>query len=163
MNQADFLPVTDHYARLAALLSPKDLEDYARIKHVRSEVAYHNRSFVVYEIRNRAPNILDQLTVLDFSCDEADGASTELLSKTLGTKLVVGYKPIRLFTYPIFVHIPLHSKIRWSTTEDRIEGGSLAFDLVIRTVSRLHLQERGIVYCETGVSFAKEFEADVAA
>lgn len=156
MNQADFLPLSDHFARLVTLLEPPDFRDYNRLKHTRQETGYRGRTFYVYEIRDRVPNILDHITVQDFSCTDDSGASTELRNSH-GETLIVGYAPIRLFDYPIFVSVALHNKVRWSTTDDNIMGGSLAFDLVIRTASRLHLRERGVTYCETGVSYAKEF------
>lgn len=158
----DFMPVNEHYAALVAGLDKEDLTTYLRMRHVRAEVAYRNRTFVVYDIQNREPRVLDNLTVLDFNCDDARGASTEIRSGKSGETIVVGYSPAQLFDFPVFVHLSLHSKIRWSAYASDPLTGSLAFDLVMHTLSRLHLRERGVIYAETGVNFAKEFEATTA-
>lgn len=153
----DFLHVTDHYAGLVQLLDAHDLRDYLKLRNVRSEPCFPKRTFVIYRMEGREPMQIDHLTVLDFDLNDADGASAEIRSQTLGKTIAVGYKPVRLFQYPIFVHLPLHTKVRWSTTPSNIEGGSLAFDLVVRTMSRLHMRERDVVHCETGVRFSEEF------
>lgn len=149
----------DHFERLVETLHPSTLSLYRQTKHVRIETAYRQRQFIVYKIVRREPEILDRIMVNDFICDDEVGATTELMSVKRNERISVGFAPVQLFHHPIFVCIPLHPKLRWSTTPDKPQSGSLGFPLVIRTMSRLNLRERGIIYMETGPEFSKEFES----
>ncbi len=153
-----FMTPGEHFDKLVLQLNDADRERYQAMTHSRAEVGYRNRNFVVYEVVRREPVVIDNIKVLDFMADDQIGATCELRSEELGKTITVGYLPERLFGYNVFIHLPLHSKIRWSTTPDDPRGGNLAFDLVIRTKSRYHLRERGITYFETGIGFAREFE-----
>ena len=158
MHDSDFMLVEDHFARLVAGMEAEDFSLYSRAQHVRVETGFTGRQFIVYQMEGRQPKELDRLLVNDFTCNDLDGSSAEISSLSTGKTLVLGYTPIRLFDYPAFACLPLHGKIRWSAYEADIEGGSLGFPIVIRTMSRLHLRERGVTYVETGVSFGKEFD-----
>jgi len=163
-----FMTPGNHYEALLEAIDGDKKKVYDTLAHVRSEACYRNRSLIIYEVEQRQPGvmesaprkprILDTIKILDFVADDKSGASCEIRSETLGKELIIGYKPVQLFSYPVFIWMPLHAKLRWSTTPDEVEGGSLAFDLVIRTRSRFHLREYGVVYCETGISYAREFE-----
>ncbi len=160
MNHQDFLPVADHFAHLVATLEPSELEAYNKLRHCRAEACFRNRSFIVYRITDRRPEVLDTLAILDFQCCDARGATTEIRSNNTEETIIVGYTPVRLFDFPIFVHLSLHTKLRWSAGASDIGDGSLAFDLSIRTQSRLHARERGVTYCETGVAYSREFQTN---
>lgn len=155
---AQFMTPGEHFASLLETMEEQERDTYQGLLHIRSEACFRGRSLVVYQIHDRRPMILDNLTVLDFLCNDEAGASCEIRSEALGETLLVGYAPIQLFKYPVFVHLPLHAKVRWSAPVNQPEKASLAFDMAIRTQSRLHLRERGVTYCETGVNYAKEFE-----
>jgi hypothetical protein len=162
MQEQDFMHVTDHYAQLVTQLEPKVLAVYNTTKNARVETGYRNRNFIVYKMGGRHPEVLDRILVNDFHCSDEDGASTELMRMSDGEILNVGYAPQQLWDWPIFVCIPLHAKVRWAAKEEAPADGSLAFPLVIRTVSRLHKRERGVVYFETGPEFGKEFDIAIA-
>lgn len=153
----DFMAPGEHYNRLVETLSAEKRAVYDSLRSVRQEACFRNRTFLVYRMEDRKPRILDRIQVLDFDCGDDTGASCEVRSNSTGQVILVGYAPVQLFDWPIFAHMPLHLKVRWSTTPDKPLDGSLAFDLVIRTTSRNHLRERGVIYCETGVAFSKEF------
>jgi hypothetical protein len=154
-----FIPCEEHFNLLVQHLDPDELYLYRRTKHVRVEDAFRGRTFYVYEIEDRSPKVLDIITVEDFMCNERTGASTELRNRA-GDTLTVGYEPIQLFGHEVFVHLPLHMRVRWSTVRSKPLAGSLAFPICVRTMSRLHPRERGVQHCETGVEYAKEFETD---
>jgi hypothetical protein len=149
---------TDHFKVLLGTLDGAERKLHDSLKNIRPEVGFRNRSLVVYKIVDREVEKLDQITILDFIANDDAGASCEMRSDHFGSTQVVSYTPAQLFAWPVFVHLPLHSKLRWSTVPSRPEGGMLGFDFLIRTASRLHLRERGVIYAETGVSFAREFE-----
>lgn len=157
MKHEQFLTSSEHFEHLARTLDGAERAVYNTMKHVRSEPAFRNRTFIIYDIRDRELNVIDTITVMDFVANERVGATTQLRSSRLKSELMVGYRPARLFDYPVFMHLPLYVKLRWSTTIDNIKGGSLGFDIAIRTASRLHLRERGVTYCETGVTVSEEF------
>lgn len=161
MGAENFLSVEEHFDRLVAGMDKDSIELFRKCKNTRVETAFKGRTFIFYEIANREAAVLETLTVEDFSADETVGASTEVRRST-GETLVVSYAPVRMWEFPVFMHVPLHTKLRWAVGPRDIVNGSLGFPLCVRTLSRLHLRERGVVYCETGVSFAREFEqADV--
>jgi hypothetical protein len=107
----------------------------------------------------RQPKILDRIIINDFVCNETDGASAELTSTATQRSMEIGYEPQMLFGHPVLIWIPLHTKVRWSAPPSNPHKGSLGFPLTLRTMSRHHLRERGIVYCETGPSFGAEFDS----
>ena len=152
-----FISPEEHFNLLVQRLEPEELYLYRQTKHVRVEDAFRGRTLYVYEYEDREPQVLDLITVEDFLCNESAGASTELRNRA-GESITVGYEPIQLFGYSVFVHLPLHMRIRWSTVQEKPLDGSLAFPICIRTMSRRHPRERGVQHCETGVAYAKEFE-----
>ena len=158
----DFMSAAQHFEALLCDLSEADFNDYKSMKTLRTETAFIKRNFVIYEMQGRDPVELDRIVVNDFVCNETVGASTELYSQRQGKILEVSYTPVRLFDHPIFVFLPLHGKIKWDARPGDTGRGSLAFPIVIRTQSRLHLRERGVVFMETGPDFGKEFDTDLA-
>lgn len=154
----NFMSLHEHFEKLVESLQPADLGLYRSFKHTREEAAFRNRTFIVYEIFDREPDVLDTITVMDFHCNDTVGASAEVRSHGSGQIMTVNYLPQRLFEHEVFVWMPLHAKIRWSARPGKVHGGSLAFPLVIRTASRLDRRERGVMHCETGVEYAREFE-----
>lgn len=161
-NAESFLPHREHFDLLVEGLSIEDRRVYNTTRHAREETAYRGRTFIIYRMTGRHQHVvLDQLTVRDFECDEELGASTAIRNSA-GQEIEVRYSPTRLWNHPVFVHIPLHCKLRWSAVPSNINKGSLGFPLVIRTLSRFDLREKGVVYCETGVTYAKEFPEHVA-
>jgi len=157
MSKQEFISVGDHYERLAATLDGEQLRLYSSMKHKRPEVCFRGRTFVLYRVQNRQAVQVDHITVQDLVIADDTGASTEL-RRANGDTMIVGYTPAQVFEHPVFVHIPLQSKIRWATTPDNVNGGTMSFELCVRTASRLHLFERGITYMETGVTFAREVQ-----
>jgi hypothetical protein len=158
----NFMAVEDHFSRLLEAVSPEVQKLYDDCRHVRSEVAFAGRNFVVYEMVGREPEVIDRIFVNDFSCNEADGTTCEITSKVLQSTVVIGYEPQKLFDYPVLVWLPLHAKLRWSAAPSTVHKGSLGFPLTVRTMSRLHLRERGVVYFETGTAFGQEFNDHAA-
>lgn len=159
--EESFLTPQDHFALLLKGLNAESREAYSQTRHARQEMAYRGRTFILYEMTGRSVHrIVDTLTIRDFECDDAVGASTQIRSGNLGAELEISYLPVKLWNYPVFMHLPVHLKLRWSTSEKRIGEGSLAFPLVIRVNSRLDPREPGILHCETGVAYAHEFEGD---
>jgi len=152
-NETDFLTARDHFDALVARMQPEALALHTTLIHARIETAFQGRHFVVYQMVEREPEQIDRIIVNDFNCNERYGASSEIISVETNRVLTVGYAPVQLFHYPVFLSIPLHAKIRWSVPGNNLDAGSLAFPMLVRTRSRLHLRERGVVYCETGPAF----------
>lgn len=161
-EQEDFMDVTEHFDRLVERLGKQERDLYGQMQHVRVETAFRDRHFIVYTINDKdEPQIIDKLTVTSFMCDDLDGASFEIHSRVRDQYQIIGYKPMQLFeTYPVFMFLPLHSKLRWAAPASSIENASLAFPVVIRTQSRHNLWEKGVTFCETSVAFFSEFSLD---
>jgi hypothetical protein len=157
MTKENFMRAEEHFDVLVNRMKPALRSQYDLTRHVRAVDCFRGRTFQIYEIEDREPVVLDHLSIQDFHCNERVGASTEIRGSN-GKTMTVGYEPVKLFGYPVFVFLPLHLKMRWSTTPSQPENGSLAFQMCIRTQSRLHLRERGVVYMETGVDYAREFD-----
>ena len=153
-----FLPPDELYKYLANNIDDDSKAVLATMKHTRIEAAYRNRKFIVYEMEGSQPLKLGTISVVDFVCDDDDGCSTQLQwLENPGDIIPVGYEPAQLWDFPIFVHLPVHQKVRWSAREDNVDDCSLSFLLVVRTQSRYHLRERGVVYLEPYRTYQEEF------
>lgn len=155
---SSFLHVVDHFEMLLNEAPPSVKTLHAKLRHVRQETAFVGREFVVYEATpSGSPRVLTRLTVTDYRVDPDFGAQA-WLQATDGTQIEVDYRPARLLAFPVLIYLPLHSKVRWDLREgESVDGGSLAFPVVLRTQSRFSLRERGVVYIETALSFEREF------
>lgn len=157
MSVHSFLSPEEFYAGLLADMQPATAKIYGTMKHTRIEAAYRNRKFTVYKMKEQRPIKLTTISVLDFVCDDQDGSTMQIIDETTNQELLVGYTPVQVFDYPIFVHLPVNNKLRWSARKDNPTDPSLSFLMVLRTRSRLHLREQGIIYMETSLNFDKEF------
>lgn len=157
----DFLAVDDHFERLVARLPSDQLQLYNSMRHVRVETGFCNRRFTVYRVEAHGPRVLDTIEIIRFIATDREGKMMTLRSDSISQELAVGYEPVQLFSFPVFLWLPLHGKLRWGAS--RLDKGSLAFPVIIRTMSRKHLRERGVVFCETNVAYAKEFLGTSAA
>lgn len=153
-----FLTPEDFYKFLADGIDEGSKELLAGMKHTRIEAAYRNRKFIVYKMNGREHEKLATLAVLDFLCDDEVGCSTQIeWLERPGDVITIGYEPVQLWDFPIFVHLPVNQKVRWSAKEDNPDDRSLSFLMVLRTQTRRHLRERDAVYMETYRSFQEEF------
>ena len=152
-----FLMPEDFSAYLADNIDDEDKETLATMRHTRIEPAYRNRKFIVYEMVNRLPEKLATLVVMDFVCDDEDGCSTQIEWMETGEIITVGYSPTKVFDFPIYVHLPVNQKVRWSAKVEDPEDQSLSFLMVVRTQTRRNLRERDAVYMEATKDFQKEF------
>lgn len=153
------MSVEDHFNKLIDRLARDDRSQFDEMRHVRVETGFRDRDFIIYKMRGTEPEVLDTLRVLSFSCTDDFGASAEIHSSTWDQIVPIDYTPRAMWQYPVFMWLPLHSRIRWASHEDRIGEGSLGFPIVIRTKSRRHLKEHNVIYCETLTSFSTEFPA----
>jgi hypothetical protein len=158
----DFLPVSEHFNTLLTNLTPQELELYNSLRHVRVETGFRDRAFIVYRYTEAGPEQLDKLLVTSFRCDHRRGMMMEIFSEAYGYEETISYTPVDPFEYPFFMWLPLHSKLRWDSS-DPLSKGSLGFPIVLRTASRMHLREVGKLYCETSPTFYKEFDSEVKA
>lgn len=152
-----FLMPEDFSEYLADNIDEADKAVLATMKHTRIEPAYRNRKFIVYEMVNRLPEKLATLAIMDFVCDDEEGCSTQIEWLETGDIVTVGYAPTKVFDFPIFVHLPVNQKVRWSAKFDDPEDQSLSFLMVVRTQTRRNLRERDAIYMESTKEFQKEF------
>jgi hypothetical protein len=155
-----FLTPEDFYALLADGIDDHSKNVLATMRHTRIEAAYRNRKFIVYQMNGREAEKLATVAVLDFLCDDETGCSTQIeWLERPGDIITVGYEPVQLWDFPIFVHLPVNQKVRWSAKDGDPNDRSLSFLMVIRTQTRRHLRERDATYMETYRSFQEEFFA----
>lgn len=152
-----FLMPEDFYKVLADEISDEEKEVLDTMRHTRIEAAYRNRKFIVYQMDNGHPEELATLNIKDFVCDDDFGCSTEIECVETGEIVTIGYHPTQIFDYPIFVHLPVNQKVRWSARDDDPDDRSLSFLMVVRTQTRRHLRERDAIYMETLRAYHGEF------
>ena len=161
MSETRFLSPEEYFDVLLNELPVEQRNLYTSMRHVRTEPGFRERKFIAYEVVNREPQKIGTFNILDFMCDDEDGSSIQVeWMEQPGKILTVGYDPVQVFDLPVFIHLPLYNKVRWSVRDDGTDNPSLSFLLVVRTQSRKHLRERDVTYFETSVSYQKEFFAD---
>ena len=154
--QDEFLSPEEHYEILVNQLPDEARRVYSRTRHGRIETGFVGRSFVLYKVEDGEPAELDTIQVEQFDMDDETGGRFILYSRASGRELDVTHKPTQLWEHPVFMALPLHPKLRVGLKRS---GGNptLAFPIFIRTLSRLHPREQGVVHCETGAMFSREF------
>ena len=158
-----FLMPEDFYKLLANGIPEEEKQVLSTMRHTRIEAAYRNRRFVVYQMVGGRSEVLANLIVNDFICNDDEGCSTEIEWVETGEAITVGYEPTQVFEFPIFVHLPVNQKVRWSARDDNPDDRSLSFLIVIRSQTRRHLRERDAIYMETHRSYHEEFHPKEAA
>lgn len=157
-DEADFLSVEDHFQALVSQLDPSAIARYHELRHTRAETAFEGRQFILYRMGGNEPRELGRILIEDLEIGH-EGLTSKVSCLRTERELIVGYSPVQLWDYPVFVFLPLHAKVRFASTERDVgKRGSLAWPMIIRTRSRRGLREPGITYCETGPSFAEEFD-----
>lgn len=158
--QDEFVSPEEHYQLLVNQL-PEDVRRvYDRTRHGRIETGFVGRSFVLYKMQDAELVELDTIQVEQFDMDDETGGRFVLYSRATGREMEVTHKPAQLWEHPVFMALPLHPKLRMSLKRGDPKP-SLAFPIFIRTLSRFHLRETGVVHCETGAMFSREFVEQV--
>ncbi len=156
MKVEDFISPIEHFQRLVNSMPQAHVQVWNQCQHQRIEMGYRGRNLLLYQFKDRKPYVLEEITVQDFICNDEDGASAEIRVKSTGALFEIGYQPTLILGHPVFMCLPLHMQIKMDTTPSG-NRRSLGFPILIRTLSRFHLRERGVTYLETGVSFSREF------
>lgn len=156
----EFLSPEEHYNHLVTQLPEKSRRVYDRTRHGRIETGFVGRSFVLYKMEDDAPVELDTIQIEEFGMDDETGGGFVLYSRATGTELEVTHRPTQLWDHPVFMSVPLHPKLRMGLKRGE-DKPSLAFPIFIRTLSRFHPRETGVVHCETGAAFVREFVEQV--
>jgi len=156
----EFLSPEEHYQTLVTSLSEDQRRIYDRTRHGRIETGFAGRHFVLYRMQGDEVVELDTIQIEQFDMDDEMGGRFILYSRGTERELEVTHKPTQLWEHPVFMAVPLHPKLRMSLKRS---GGkpSLAFPIFIRTLSRFHPRETGVVHCETGAVFSREFVEQV--
>lgn len=162
-DEADFLTPQQHFDALISQLDPTTLATYHSLRHARIETSFEGRQFLLYRMGGGQPQELGRVLVEDLEVGD-EGLSSKLLCMRTQRELIVGYSPVQLWDYPIFMCLPLHGQLRYGCAADQVgKRGSLAWPMLVRSRSRRGLRESGITYCETTPSFAREFDVPVTA
>ena len=134
MSETRFLSPEEYFDVLFNDLPIEQRNLYTSMRHVRTEPGFRGRKFLAYEIVNREPQKIGTFNILDFICNDEDGASIQVeWLEQPGKILTVGYHPVQVFNLPVFIHLPLYNKMRWSVRDDDTDNPSLSFLLVVRT------------------------------
>lgn len=148
----------DDFDLLVSTLAP-DIQDlYHDAKHTRTEAAFRNRQFVVYNHDNGL-EIEDVLTIGNFEVDDETGPWTHVHSRKRGESKIIDYKPVQLWDYEILAWLPLHYNLRLRFHIDRRDPrqGKFSYPIVIKTMSRFNLREPEVDYMEPLSAFFREF------
>jgi len=158
MSADYFLSPEEFYSKLITDRPVKEAALYGSMRHTRIEPGYKNRKFIVYKMNGKHAEKLATLAILDFVCDDEEGSTMQLQWMEHPDKvLLVGYYPTQVFDFPLFIHLPVNNKLRWSARTGKSKEPSLSFLMVIRSQSRQSLRDKNTIYMEANKSFQKEF------
>ena len=146
----------DYYLALVDTLPPIARLSYNKTKHARVETGFVGRRFVMYQMVQGTPVILDEFEVQAYDCDEGAGAVVTIRSLDTDKSIKVGYTPVQLGDAHVFISHVLQGRVRWAGAS--IDQGSLAFPLLVRTPFRTGMREGGTTALETSVDFYQEFD-----
>lgn len=142
----------------------RDRDVYRDFRSLRVEAAFDDRVFILFKPcgldernQHRHPEILTTVRVLRFWCNSED-ACVEVQDDNTGEVLQIGYVPVRLFGYDVFVSVPPRCQLRWDARY--VEGQvrrSLSYPLLIKTKNLSTYYSAGVTYAETPNSFRALF------
>lgn len=149
-----YLSDEEHFRRLLESLPQDKVAAYNGLKFNRVEVVSIGARFVIYTMVNGRPQVHRRLKVSDFFVD-SDGYMLDLFDGS--NTISMDHKPRQLLAFPVFMSIPLSPRLRM-VRADKSDKVTLTFPVFLRCMSRLHLREEGVTYCETEEAFNKEFK-----
>lgn len=154
---SQYLGDKESLSDLESRMPSPDRETYQSFRHLRIDSAFISRVYVIYkptgltkEGHHKAPEIVGQVKVVDWSCDIRKGCSMTIEDLGTGERMVVGHIPTRLFNYDIFVASPPFQRIRY---DGRVVMGSvkrsLAFGILLKQRTRSDYYSAGASMIET--------------
>ena len=153
------MSATQTYKRMLGRLKKEDQELFHFLGHGRVETCFVDRVFLIYHMVNEKPVVIDRVIVTGFSTDTQRGAHMGIKSVLSGNTIGIGYGPVKLWDYPIFLSIPMYHKVGWAVAESDADSlrGSLSWQVYILTEDRMHMRQPRVTYMETGPEFGREF------
>lgn len=138
---------------------PESLQkEYDKYGHRKAETVFLERIFYVYRATgqsagvNNDPAVIARIRVINFRYSVETGFLVDLSNDTTHEKQTVTVNPSKLFTYPIFVHVPCSFTIRHNAVLDP-RGSLKNFDasaiLYVKTRNKADFCSKGNIYLET--------------
>jgi hypothetical protein len=153
------------FASLKAKMKASDAEEYENFKHIKIEAGFDDRVFAVYQLQETkketdppTPKILSIIRVTSFETDLRSGASVRLYDETSGIEMVVGYVPKKLFSYPIYISLPVNMLMRVGTQMQ--SGGvrqTFTFAMLFKCKDKAERYTPENFYVETPANLKKLF------
>jgi len=156
----------DNLADLIARMSPDDRQLYESFGHVWTDAAFVNRRFFVVKTAGKRrdgtpnpPEVLGSIRVIDFHCDAKIGSTCTLMDDKSSRTLQVGYVPVKLFRFPVFVSIPVYQGVKWEAKEqaDGRYTRSLVWGICFKQQSSIKFYNRDNVSVLTPNQYQQAF------
>ncbi len=127
--------------------NPSEREAYKGFKGLSLESGFPNRKFVVYTLNHGRPVDVDLLTLGELSMDPYQGPTVTVHSGDY--EMSVKLTPTRFKNRDLFLHVPQSFELKWRGKRQRTDGVHFVphYALLIKTMSKPHLQVDGHTYC----------------
>lgn len=166
-NNPNFLSEQKSLEDLFSRMISPDREICESFKSLKVEPAFVDRIFIVYkptgltrEGAHRDPEILTQIKVTAFRCDDRKGAEVDLIDLSTHEVMTAGYIPRRLFNYDVFMSVAPRQRLNWDATW--FQGSirrNLSFMLMMKVRSGSDNYSQGATGIETPVKFRELYPA----
>lgn len=143
---------------LLSYLPTEQAREYQLYRHTRVDVVKAGDEYIAYEFTGNGPKIVQRLEVDDIAIDDR-GLVIHLGVTNTDEGIEITSMPRKPAGLPVFMFIPLNPGLRFDPTPASLEAGVLHAPVVIRTRSRLHKRERGVIHLEKREDYEKEFGA----
>jgi hypothetical protein len=103
---------------LASRIDPHQAGLHASLGNKYTEAAFVGRRFLIVRTNGRSktgpkpPTVLGSVEIDDFNCSSTTGSAMRIRNLECGASITVGYVPIRLFEFPIFVSVPIAQGVK---------------------------------------------------
>jgi hypothetical protein len=100
-------------------LSPSEFAEWTACKFNFRGKVHRGRTFLVWEVVNGQPIVLDILKASDLTASFKEGFSIQLKSEMNGQVCTITHTPSRVFNYDVFTHVPYLPDVNFIASEGK--------------------------------------------
>lgn len=160
----EILDDRESFDRILARMTQAEQDYWYSLKHNQYQTVFLDRVFYIYRCagkdrdnKQRAPEVLGLVKVINFHFDLAHGFSISLLNEMSNQKQVVTVIPAKLFGFDVIVRVPPSFSLKTNIVRarDGTENLDHSAGLYVKTSNKPEFYSKGVTYMNTPQEMAR--------